>query len=379
MPNDQRIEALQKLIGCGCVTDLEQSLKDILSGLAHPCDTGWVLSERLLAQRPALGNDQELVLALLGLVADVRKPWLFIMAARCQEAGQMPDSGVLVQLITQLQGAAAWVESALSDAQLAASPYATIERKLLGVSLEQTAATPRIARILAASFALQSGRDSPLPTMPVIDASGMQANENWIRGRLLALPGVSADAAYVLANSIGTPEITTTMNWVFSQPWALLLAMLTYAQYNWAAEARGGLLLELSPGQNAVQPSHISVLVQGPEGDEKHCGSLAELTLRVLDYLGMHCFPERPTPGSLDTALASLIGPLLVKTVWRYQDGASGQNGQYVIHPDFADACFRLQGNKVFNRTGKHIWQAIRIVAEQWRDELRYSSREGAF
>jgi hypothetical protein len=120
-------------------------------------------------------------------------------------------------------------------------------------------------------------------------------------------------------------------------------------------------------------------LVQGPEGDEKHCGSLAELILRVLDQLGMHCFPERPTSGSLDTAFASLIGPLLLKTVWRYQDGASGQNGQYVIHPDFADACFRLPGNKVFNRTGKHIWQAIRIVAEQWRDELRYSSREGAF
>jgi hypothetical protein len=309
----------------------------------------------------------------------VRKPWLSMMAGRCQEAGQMPDGGILVQLITQLQGAAAWMESALPDAQLAASPYAAIERELLGVSLEQAAATPRLARILAASFALQPSRAEPLPAMPVIDASGMHANENWTRGRLLALPGISADAAYVLAIPIDTPDTNTTMNWVFSQPWVLLLAMVTYAQYNWAAEARGGLLLELSPGQNTVQPSHISVLVQGPEGDERHCGSLAELILRVLDHLGMHCFPKRPTPESLDTALASMIGPLLVRMVWRYQDGASGQNGQYLIHPEFADACFRLQGNKVFNRTGKHIWQAIRIVAEQWRDELRCSSREGAF
>jgi len=377
--NNQVVSALSRLVARGFVADGEQALTEILSGIAHPASSGWVLSQPLLQQRQLLSDDQELVLALLGLLPDVRNPWLSMMAARCQEAGQMPDSGVLVQLITQLQGAAAWVESALSDAKLAASPHAAIERELLGVSLEQAAATPRLARILAASFALQSGRNSPLPTMPLIDASGLQANQNWTRGRLLALPGGSADATYVLANPISTPDQANTMDWVFSQPWVLLLAMVTYAQDNWAAEARGGLLLELSPGQNAVQPSHISVLVQGPEGDERHCGTLAELILRVLDHLGMHCFPDRPTPGSLDTALASMIGPLLVKTVWRYQDGASGQNGQYLIHPNFADTCFRLPGNKVFNRTGKHIWQATRIVAEQWRDELRYSSREGAF
>jgi hypothetical protein len=375
--NNQIIAALSRLVARGYVGDGEQVLAEIMSGIAHPAASGWVISQKVLQQRQKLSDDQELVLALLGLLPEVRKPWLSIMAARCQEAGQIPHSGVLVQLITQLQGAADWVESALSDAQLAAGPSAAIERELLGVSLEQAAATPRLARILVASFALQLGRADPLPVMPIIDATGMQANENWSHGRLLALPGVSADATYVLANPIDLPSTTTTMNWVFSQPWALLLAMVTYAQYNWAAESRGGLLLELSLGQNSVQPSHISVLVQGPEGDERHCGSLAELILRVLDHLRMHCFPERPMPGSLDTELANLIGPLLVKSVWRYQYGASGQNGQYLIHPDFADACFRLQGNKVFNRTGKHIWQAIRIVAEQWCDEHRCSSREG--
>lgn len=147
--------------------------------------------------------------------------------------------------------------------------------------------------------------------------------------------------------------------------------MVAYAQYNWAAEARGGLLLELSPGQNAFQPSYISVWVQGPEGNERQCGSLAELMLRVLDHLGMDCFPYRPTSESLNTTLAGMIGPLLEKTVWRYQDGASGQSGQYWIHPDFADACFRLPGSKVFNRTGRFLWQAIRIVAEQWCSEMR--------
>lgn len=373
--NNQLIAALSRLVKLGYVADGEPMVAEILSGIAHASRSGWVLSLKLLEQRRILSDDQELVLAIVGLLPEVRKPWLSIMAARCREAGHMPDSGVLVQLITQLQGAAAWVEAALPDAQLAAAPYAAIERELLGFSLEQAAATPRLARLLAASFALQAEKAGPLPVMPAIDAGGMQADQNWINGRLLALPGVSADAAYVLANPIGisidTLDETRTMPWVLSRPWAFLLAMVTYAQYNWAAEARGGLLLELSPGQNAVQPGRISVLVQGTEGDETLCGSLAELILRVLDRLGMACFPERPTPGALDTLLAGMIGPLLVKTVWRYQDGASGQNGQYVIHPDFADACFRLPGNKVFNRTGKAIWQTIRIVAEQWCSEMR--------
>ena len=152
--NSQVVAALSRLVAHGYVADGEQALTEILSGIAHPAASGWVLSQPLLQQRQLLSDDQELVLALLGLLPEVRKPWLSIMAARCQEAGQMPDSGVLVQLITQLQGAATWVESALSDAQLATSPNAAIERELLGVSLEQAAATLRLARILAASFAL---------------------------------------------------------------------------------------------------------------------------------------------------------------------------------------------------------------------------------
>ena len=67
------------------------------------------------------------------------------MAARCKEAGQMADSGILVELVTQLQGAAAWVEAALPEAQLVASPTAAIERELLGRQLEQAAATPMIS------------------------------------------------------------------------------------------------------------------------------------------------------------------------------------------------------------------------------------------
>lgn len=371
MSNDKRIDALQKLIGCGFVMDAEHMLDGILSGLAHPCDAGWVLSERLLAQRPALSNDQELVLALLGLVPGIRRPWLLIVAARCKEAGHMADGATLVELVSQLQGGAAWVEAALPEAQLVASPTAAIERELLGVSVEQAAATPILARILAVCFALQQARAETLAIMPMIDAGGVQADRNWISGRLLALPGVAADPGHVLVGSTGSASHASAMSRVLSNPWALLLTMVVYAQYNWAAEARGGLLLELPAGQNAYQPSQIVVLVQGPEGDETLCGTLAQLVLLSLKHLGVHCFPAQPDAVALDALLASIIGQLLTQAVWRYQDGASGQNGRYLIHPHFADACFRLPGSKVFNRTGRHLWQSIRIVAEQWRSELR--------
>jgi hypothetical protein len=372
------IELFLRLVRRGFVADPERALHKFLAGTAHTSNSGWTLSHKLLAQRLYLSDERELALALLGLLPEVRQAWLSIMAARCKEAGHIVDGVNLVQLITQLQGAAAWVEAALPDAQLSVSPYADLERDLLGVSLEQAAATPQLARILAVTFALQQGQAEELPVMPMIDASGMEANQNWIKGRLLALPGNSADPEYVLTEiEYAEKNMIGAMNWVLRQPWALLLSMVVYAQYNWAAEARGGLLLEVLPGQNAYQPSHINVLIQGPEGDETLCGSLAELILRSLDHLGVYCFPVRPTPATLDGVLAGMIGQLLIQTVWRYQDGASGQNGHYVIHPDFADACFRLPGSKVFNRTGRPIWQAIRLVAEQWRDERRSTSREG--
>ena len=100
------------------------------------------------------------------------------------------------------------------------------------------------------------------------------------------------------------------MSRVLSSPWALLLTMVVYAQYNWAAEARGGLLLELPAGQNAYQPGQIIVLVQGPEGDETLCGTLAQLVLHTLKHLGVQCFPAQPDAGALDALLASIIGQL---------------------------------------------------------------------
>jgi hypothetical protein len=386
------IPRLRKLLSLGYTVDENQDLAFLLDGLAHPAVEnvckGWILSQRLLAARPGIANDGEAVCALLALLPEVRQAWLAIAAARCKEAGQMQDGALLLNLVSQLQGAAGWVEAALPCAQLAVSSCAQLERELLGVSLEQTAAAPALMRVLAVAHALSKYQGDSLPVLPGVDAYGVEAQQNWSRGRLLALPyaanGIGTPAKdYVLRGDwdVASANEQPLIGWVLAYPWPLLLAMVAYAQYNWAAENRGGLLLELSPGQNPFRPTEIKVLVLGPEGDETLCGSLSDLLLKSLDMLGVACFPHTPSAAELNAQLGSLVGSLLSRHVWRYQDGASGQHGQYQIHPLFADACYRLPGSKVFNRTGRQLWQSVRISAEamcnERRSQLTGVQREG--
>ena len=351
---------------------------------------GWVISQRLLAVRPALASDTELLCALLAQQVEVRAAWLAIASARCKEAGQMMDAAPLVELVSGLGIAAARVEAALPNAALAPSPYAAFERELLGVSFEQAAATPALVRILAVAAQLAQFEDV-LPALPKVDASGIQAQHNWVKGRLLALPFVaelsahdqkpvdpkSPIAAHVLLQGGLTPAIPegqSTMSWVLAHPWALLLTMLSHAQDAWRAENRGGLLLELPAGQNTFCPAEVAVTVIGTEGDEVRCGSLADALLEMLAGLGMACFPHQPTAAELNAKLSPLVGLLLKHSVWRYQDGASSQLGQYQIHPQFSDHCYRLPASRVFNRTGKLLWQAARLSAEALYQEHKQVS-----
>ncbi len=343
-------------------------------------NAGWIISQRLLAVRPTLASDAELLCALLAQQSEVRLAWLAIASARCKEAGHMADGAPLVELISGLGPAAAWVEDALESALLTASPYAAVERDLLGVSFEQAAATPSLVRILAVAAQLAAFADA-LPPLSTVDASGIQAQQNWVKGRLLALPVVldaathdqkSETAAAKAAEQVLLPggiapiitDDQTVMRWVLAQPWALLLAMLTFAQDAWRAEGRGGLLLELPPGQNAFAPAEVSVTVVGSEGDEVRCGTLVDLLLGMLARLGVGCFPHQPTAAALNAQLSPLVGLLLKHSVWRYQDGASSQLGQYQIHPQFSDQCYSLPASRVFNRTGKLLWQSARLAAE---------------
>jgi len=391
-PMSAMIPRLRTLLATGfTATGSHQTDGAVLHCLAHPLgvdgasgqgeekgsgnSAGWVISQRLLGVRPALASDAELLCALLAQQKEVRAAWLAIAAARCREAGQMADSAPLVELVSGLGKAAVWVEGALGSHALTASPYAAFERELLGVSFEQAAATPALIRILAVAAQLAQFVDA-LPALPAVDASGIQAQQNWVKGRLLALPFLaelsstdqqSAIAAHVLLQGCITPNIPegqSTMSWVLAHPWALLLTMLSFAQDAWRAENRGGLLLELPAGQNAFSPAEIAVTVVGSEGDEVRCGSLADVLIKTLASLGVACFPRQPTAAELNAQLSPLVGLLLKHSVWRYQDGASSQLGQYQIHPQFSDQCYSLPASRVFNRTGKLLWQTARLSAE---------------
>jgi hypothetical protein len=401
-PLSALIPRLRTLLATGFTAAVanERDRSVLLPYLAHPLEAedagdrgdgkdaidsaGWIISQRLLAVRPTLASDSELLCALLAQQMDVRAAWLTLAAARCKEAGQMAAQGnnstPLVELISGLGPAAAWVEAALESALLTASPYAALERELLGVSFEQAAATPALVRILAVAALLAAFQDA-LPFLPKVDASGINAQQNWVKGRLLALPFVLEAATHdqksgtaaakaaerVLLPGAIAPDIAddqTVIRWVLSQPWALLLAMLAYAQDAWRAENRGGLLLELPWGQNAFAPAEIAVTVVGSEGDEVRCGTLADLLLGMLARLGVTCFPGQPTAAELNAQLSPLVGLLLKHSVWRYNDGASSQRGQYQIHPQFSDQCYSLPASRVFNRTGKLLWQSARLAAE---------------
>lgn len=391
------IPRLRALLATGFVAAApnERDGLPLLRSLVHPVDVegaggqedgkgafhdvgdsaGWVISQRLLAVRPALASDAELLCALLAQQMDVRKAWLAIAAARCKETGQMMDAGPLVELVSGFGKASVWVEAALVGGVLHASPYTAFERELLGVSFEQASATPGLVRILAVAAELAQ-LEGVLTALPTVDASGIQAQQNWVRGRLLALPFVRelssndqkpAIAAHVLLQGCLTaaiPQGQSTMSWVLAHPWALLLTMLSYAQDAWGAENRGGLLLELPAGQNAFAPAEVAVTVIGAEGDEVRCGSLADVLLKTLASLGVACFPYQPTPAEINAQLSPLVGLLLKHSVWLYQDGASNQLGQYHIHPQFSDQCYSLPASPVFNRKGKFLWQAARLSAE---------------
>ena len=102
----------------------------------------------------------------------------------------MADSATLVELVSGLGKAAVWVEGALGSHALTASPFAAHELELLGMSFELAAAAPAFIRILAVAAQLAKFDDA-LPPLPAVDASGIQAQQNWVRGRILALPCVA--------------------------------------------------------------------------------------------------------------------------------------------------------------------------------------------
>ncbi|MCG7584797.1 hypothetical protein [Photobacterium sp. OFAV2-7] len=386
------IKPLQRLLEHGSCLVNDPSLVALLTGIAHPCDDGrhWVISQRVLQLRQQLDDNAQLVAAILATDGRFRQQWIAIMAARCKEAAQLSDQLQLVERIIQLGGASDWVEQALDRSALEASSYPDIERELLGMTAEQVGAMPVLIRVLNVASQLSQWQQHSLSTLSAMSLDSERPDLDWVAGRLLSEPGSqTSQIRYLLPGSLAKFEqhqfeaiprgeekrrSEKVLPWVLASPWAFLLTAITYVQDIWQSEGLGGLLLELPEGQNPIRPHCIQVLILNRHGDEVRCGSLAEFIRRVLAHLSMGLFPGQMSDNELNAALAPVIELLLARQIWRYRDGLSGQLGSYQITTQFADACYRMVGQRAFALRGKNVREAIRTQALQWRREKQGQS-----
>lgn len=327
-----------------------------------------------------LSQSGEWQLALLGLNPDVRQHWINLAAARCQEAGTMSDTMVLVKLIQQLGNASEWVlaqlESTATTPQIIAGPLAQTERDLLGHSLNDNAAIPALCRILRTSHTLftVSEQNEPPAPIQVVDVTAKQLTNNWCSGRLLALPNTLLDghdlnpnADWLLVSRSGHDNVPLTELFA-QQPWLFLLSLIIFVQDAWVAEQRGGLLLTLPVGQNAFAPGQINVAVQGLEGDEVSLGSLAEFIVLLLGELNITLYPaldaNTESINRLNRVLSSFIAELLAQKIWQFTEAGRGESGQYRIHTSFSDACYSLPLAPLFGYKSQTLQRAVKQLAQ---------------
>ncbi len=327
-----------------------------------------------------LSQSGEWQLALLGLNPDVRQHWINLAAARCQEAGTMSDTMVLVKLIQQLGNASEWVlaqlESTATTPQIIAGPLAQTERDLLGHSLNDNAAIPALCRILRTSHTLftVSEQNEPPAPIQVVDVTAKQLTNNWCSGRLLALPNTLLDehdlnpnADWLLVSRSGHDNVPLTELFA-QQPWFFLLSLIIFVQDAWVAEQRGGLLLTLPVGQNAFAPGQINVAVQGLEGDEVSLGSLAEFIVLLLGELNITLYPaldaNTESINRLNRVLSSFIAELLAQKIWQFTEAGRGESGQYRIHTSFSDACYSLPLAPLFGYKSQTLQRAVKQLAQ---------------
>ncbi|HAM8857166.1 hypothetical protein [Escherichia coli] len=366
------------------VPALRSLLQPIIQPKKNDAETDIVsafsLTAPLLDAFNDLSQSGEWQLALLGLNPDVRQHWINLAAARCQEAGTMSDTMVLVKLIQQLGNASEWVlaqlESTATTPQIIAGPLAQTERDLLGHSLNDNAAIPALCRILRTSYTLFTVSEQNEPPAPIqaVDVTAKQLTNNWCSGRLLALPNTLLDehnlkpnADWLLVSRSGHDNMPLTELFA-QQPWLFLLSLIIFVQDAWAAEQRGGLLLTLPAGQNAFAPGQINVAVQGIEGDEVSLGSLAEFLVLLLGELNIPLYPaldaNTESINRLNRVLSSFIAELLAKKIWQFTEAGRGEAGQYRIHTSFSDACYSLPLAPLFGYKNQTLQRTIKQLAQ---------------
>ena len=366
------------------VPALRSLLQPIIQPKKNDAETDIVsafsLTAPLLDTFNDLSQSGEWQLALLGLNPDVRQHWINLAAARCQEAGTMSDTMVLVKLIQQLGNASEWVLAQLKNSdfspQIIASPLAQTERDLLGHSLNDNAAIPALCRILRTSHTLFTVSEQNEPPAPIqaVDVTAKQLTNNWCSGRLLALPNtllnehdLKPNADWLLVSRSGHDNVPLTELFA-QQPWLFLLSLIVFVQDAWAAEQRGGLLLTLPAGQNAFAPGQINVAVQGIEGDEVSLGSLAEFLVLLLGELNIPLYPaldaNTESINRLNHVLSTFIAELLAKKIWQFTEAGRGESGQYRIHTSFSDACYSLPLAPLFGYKSQTLQRAIKQLAQ---------------
>ncbi|EOL1722710.1 hypothetical protein ACFMF7_RS14060 [Escherichia coli] len=366
------------------VPALRSLLQPIIQPKKNDAETDIVsafsLTAPLLDAFNDLSQSGEWQLALLGLNPDVRQHWINLAAARCQEAGTMSDTMVLVKLIQQLGNASEWVlaqlESTATTPQIIAGPLAQTERDLLGHSLNDNAAIPALCRILRTSYTLFTVSEQNEPPAPIqaVDVTAKQLTNNWCSGRLLALPNTLLDehnlkpnADWLLVSRSGHDNMPLTELFA-QQPWLFLLSLIIFVQDAWAAEQRGGLLLTLPAGQNAFAPGQINVAVQGIEGNEVSLGSLAEFLVLLLGELNIPLYPaldaNTESINRLNRVLSSFIAELLAKKIWQFTEAGRGEAGQYRIHTSFSDACYSLPLAPLFGYKSQTLQRTIKQLAQ---------------
>ncbi|EIW9290377.1 hypothetical protein RHT18_005076 [Klebsiella pneumoniae] len=366
------------------VPALRSLLQPIIQPKKNDAETGIIsafsLTAPLLDAFNDLSQSGEWQLALLGLNPDVRQHWINLAAARCQEAGTMSDTMVLVKLIQQLGNASEWVlaqlESTATTPQIIAGPLAQTERDLLGHSLNDNAAIPALCRILRTSHTLftVSEQNEPPAPIQVVDVTAKQLTNNWCSGRLLALPNTLLDehdlnpnADWLLVSRSGHDNVPLTELFA-QQPWLFLLSLIIFVQDAWVAEQRGGLLLTLPVGQNAFAPGQINVAVQGLEGDEVSLGSLAEFIVLLLGELNITLYPaldaNTESINRLNRVLSSFIAELLAQKIWQFTEAGRGESGQYRIHTSFSDACYSLPLAPLFGYKSQTLQRAVKQLAQ---------------
>jgi len=361
---------------------------------SHSADGSRLIASSVLGRLAAESLDeQEAVAAVFACAAEFRSAWLSILAARLKEYGSSRNVRELIAAIGRLGLSSYAIRKLLPAASLAATGLSNVELALFGASTDHAVVYPKLVRIVSSTAGLiEGGRGARKKSLPDIDLLSPQSS--WQTGRLLRLPDASEpepkDVQAVLNGTIAplSPSETSrearlqsTVGWVLGRPWAFLLAQIVFAQEAWAAERSGSqLTLELSEDQfhHAHEPWQVLVFVTLASGEEVKCGTLGELTERVLSRLGVTLLvpPGTPKPLDLDARLAPVINRLLRERVWRIADfsGLRPRRG-YMIDDEFSNLCYRAFGNRYFSRQGSPVTAAIRSECERWAEERLVSVR----